>query len=217
MSSHEPPNGLFLVLDGIEGCGKSTQAKLLQQRLAGLGRDVLPVRDPGTTRIGEQVRAILLSLDHVEMGMRCEMLLYMAARAQMMTEVIRPALAAGKIVVCDRFVSSTLAYQLCGDGLTADGIRTVADIAIQGRWPDLTILMDLPVEQGLGRVKRAKDRIEQRPAAYHEQVRRNYLSQEQADPGRYRIIDANRPIEQVTEDVWRVVAPLVAIDRSNHG
>jgi len=217
MSSHEPPNGLFLVLDGIEGCGKSTQAKLLQQRLTGLGRDVLPVRDPGTTRIGEQVRAILLSLDHVEMGMRCEMLLYMAARAQMMTEVIRPALAAGKIVVCDRFVSSTLAYQLCGDGLTADGIRTVADIAIQGRWPDLTILMDLPVEQGLGRVKRAKDRIEQRPAAYHEQVRRNYLSQEQADPGRYRIIDANRPIEQVTEDVWRVVAPLVAIDRSNHG
>lgn len=217
MSSPEPPNGQFLVLDGIEGCGKSTQAKLLQQRLAGLGRDVLLVRDPGTTRIGEQVRGILLNPDHVEMGMRCEMLLYMAARAQMMTEVILPALVAGKIVVCDRFVSSTQAYQLGGDGLTADEIRTVADTAIQGRWPDLTILLDLPVEQGLGRVKRAKDRIEQRPAAYHEQVRRNYLSQAQADPGRYRIVDANGPIEQVTEDVWRVVAPVVAKDRSNHG
>ena len=202
---------LFLVLDGTEGCGKSTQAAILARRLAELGRDTLLVRDPGTTRIGEQIRSILLDPEHREMAMRCEMLLYMAARAQMMTETILPALGAGKIVICDRFVSSTLAYQLGGDGLSATEIRAVAKLAIKGRWPDLTILLDLPVEQSLARVKRTKDRIEQRPMAYHEQVRRNYLAQAQADPDSYRVIDAARPIEQVAEDVWRAVEPLLKV------
>src|SRR5438045_282912 len=123
------PTSHFIVFDGTEGCGKSTQAVLLRDRLVAEGMpagQVLLVRDPGTTRIGEQVRAILLNPEHAEMGMRCEMLLYMAARAQMMAEVIGPALDAGKIVICDRFVSSTLAYQLGGDGLSADEIRAVA-------------------------------------------------------------------------------------------
>lgn len=203
------PPGLFLVLDGTEGAGKSTQARLLEQRLRSLGRDVLAVRDPGTTRIGEQIRAILLDPAHQEMSMRCEMLLYMAARAQMMAEVIRPALDAGRVVLCDRFVSSTLAYQLGGDGLTAGEIRSIADVAIRGRWPDRTILLDLPADKSLARVTRAKDRIEQRPLAYHEQVRRNYLAQAQADPQHYRVIDADRPPEAVAEDVWREVEPLV--------
>src|SRR3712207_6098423 len=123
--------GKFIVFDGTEGCGKSTQARLLQERLAREGRpgpdDVVLVRDPGTTRIGEQVRAILLNPENDEMAMRCEMLLYMAARAQMLNERIGPALAAGKLVLSDRFVSSTLAYQLGGDGLTADEIRRVAE------------------------------------------------------------------------------------------
>jgi dTMP kinase len=206
-----PNNGIFLVLDGTEGSGKSTQARLLQDRLAGIGRNVLLVRDPGTTRIGEQIRAILLDPAHAEMSMRCEMLLYMSARAQMMAEIIQPALSAGRVVLCDRFVSSTLAYQLGGDGITADEIRAVAEIAIKGRWPDLTILLDLPAEKSLARVKRAKDRIEQRPMAYHEQVRRNYLAQAQGDPERYRIIDADRPPEIVASDVWRNVTQILKV------
>ena len=201
--------GLFLVLDGTEGAGKSTQARLLEQRLAAVGRQTLLVRDPGTTRIGEQIRAILLDPAHTEMAMRCEMLLYMSARAQMMAEIIQPALDAGRVVICDRFVSSTLAYQLGGDGLTADEIRAVAQIAIRGRWPDLTVLLDLPAELSLARVKRAKDRIEQRPMSYHQQVRANYLAQAKAEPRRYRVVDANRPPDEVARDVWDQIEPLL--------
>jgi dTMP kinase len=221
-----PPTGLFIVFDGSEGSGKSTQVTLLRQRLESLGQSVLLVRDPGTTRIGEQIRAILLNPDHDEMAMRCEMLLYMAARAQMMSESILPALEQGKTVISDRFVSSTLAYQLGGDGLTADEIRAVADIAIKNRWPDLTLILDLPVGVSSARVKpkyllpfpqkvqeaaaqAVKDRIEQRPRAYHEKVRKNYLAQAKADPARYKVIDADRPVEEVSEDIWSAVSSLL--------
>jgi dTMP kinase len=203
--------GTFIVLDGTEGSGKSTQARLLHERLGrefGAG-NILLVRDPGTTRIGEQVRRILLDPDHAEMNMRSEMLLYMAARAQMMAEVILPALARGKTVISDRFVSSTLAYQLGGEGLTAGEIRAVGDIAIRGRWPDLTVLLDMPAAASLARVNRAKDRIEQRPLEYHEQVRRNYLAQAEADPARYRVVRADRDEKAVHDDVWAVVAGVV--------
>lgn len=198
----------FIVLDGPEGCGKSTQARLLAEHLQSLGRDVLLVRDPGTTRIGERIRAILLDPDHGEMNMRCEMLLYMAARAQMLAEMIEPALAAGKTVICDRFVSSTLAYQLGGDGLTEAEIRAVAEVAMRGRWPDLTIILDMPAQASFARVKRAKDRIEQRPLEYHEQVRRNYLAQAAADPTHYRVIDAARGVEDVQKDVLAAAGSL---------
>ena len=214
--------GKFIVFDGTEGCGKSTQAEMLRRRVVAEGMaaedDVLLVRDPGSTRIGEMVRAILLNPEHREMGMRCEMLLYRAARAQMMHQTLLPALDAGKLVLCDRFVSSTLAYQLGGDAVTAAEIRAVADVAIRGRWPDLTVLLDLPAETSMARVRpkftlfpedpdagMSKDRIEQRPMAYHEQVRRNYLDQAKADPQRYRVIDADRDRQAVHEDVWRAV------------
>ena len=206
-------NGLFIVFDGSEGCGKTTQVALLRQKLESMGQNVLLVRDPGTTRIGEQIRAILLNPDHDEMAMRCEMLLYMAARAQMMTESILPALEEGKIVISDRFVSSTLAYQLGGDALTADDIRTVANIAIKSRWPDLTLILDMPVESSMARVRRAKDRIEQRPMSYHEQVRKNYLSQAAADPKRYKIVNANREINDVQQDIWSAISPLLSLKR----
>jgi dTMP kinase len=200
----DPSRGTFIVLDGTEGSGKSTQARMLHQRLAqALGPDnVLLVRDPGTTRIGEQVRSLLLNPDHAEMNMRCEMLLYMAARAQMMAQTILPALAHGRVVVCDRFVSSTLAYQLGGDGLTAGDIVAVADIAVRGRWPDLTILLDMPARSSMARVNREKDRIEQRPLEYHEQVRKNYLAQAERDPQRYRVIAADRDVQEVHEQVF---------------
>lgn len=216
--------GKFIVFDGGEGCGKSTQIRLLRDAVERAGIDVLSVRDPGTTRIGEQVRGILLNPDHAEMQMRCEMLLYMSARAQMMGELIAPALQRGMLVLCDRFVSSTLAYQLGGDGLTADEIRAVAEVAIRGRWPDLTILLDMPAARSIERVrgkfehrqttlfgvetKIVKDRIEMRPLAYHEQVRQNFLSQARAVPARYCVIDADRPVEQVHADVLGAVRSL---------
>jgi dTMP kinase len=199
--------GKFIVLDGPEGSGKSTQTQLLRASLEAAGLDVLAVRDPGTTRIGEQIRAILLDPVHAEMGMRCEMLLYMAARAQMMAEIIQPALDAGKVVLCDRFVSSTLAYQLGGDGMTAAEIRAVAEIAIRGRWPDLTIILDMPADKSMARVNRAKDRIEQRPMAYHAEVLRNYVSQAEGNAS-YRIISADRDRDAVQADVLKAVQSL---------
>lgn len=200
--------GKFIVFDGGEGCGKSTQATKLRERLESSGLEVLSVRDPGTTHIGELIREILLNPLHIDMNMRCEMLLYMAARAQMMAESILPAVIAGKVVVCDRFVSSTLAYQLGGDELTEQDIRTVADIALKGRRPDRTVVFDMPIAKSIARVKRVKDRIEQRDAEYHEQVRRNYLAQAKADPARYRVVNADRDSQIVHEDVWKLVMEL---------
>jgi dTMP kinase len=202
--------GKFIVLDGTEGCGKSTQARLLHEALTREGLEATAVRDPGSTRIGEQIRGVLLNPEHIEMSMRCEMLLYMAARAQMMSELIFPALQAERVVICDRFVSSTLAYQLGGEGLTGDQIRAIADVAIRGRWPDLTILLDMPPEKSLARVRRVKDRIEQRPMSYHEQVRKNYLAQAHDDPARYRLIPADRDPQEVHTDVWQAITTMAA-------
>jgi dTMP kinase len=213
--------GKFIVFDGGEGCGKSTQASMLAQRLSGEGQNVLHVHDPGTTRIGQMVRKILLDPANKDMGMRCEMLLYMASRAQMMVEMILPALQKGAIVISDRFVSSTLAYQLGGDGITAQEIRNVAEVAIKGRWPDMTFILDMPLEKSGARVKpkftlfpddplagKEMDRIEQRSIQYHEQVRKNYLDQAKADPKRYRVIDGSRAKEVVHEEVYAMVMQL---------
>ncbi|HEY1922642.1 MAG TPA: dTMP kinase [Tepidisphaeraceae bacterium] len=197
--------GKFIVFDGNEGCGKSTQAKLLLAAMEKAGVDAIAVRDPGATHIGEMIREILLDPANTDMAMRCEMLLYMASRAQMMREIILPSLDAGKCVICDRFVSSTLAYQLGGDGLTAEEIRAVAEVAIRGRWPDLTILLDMPVEKSSARLKRERDRIEQRPIEYHQRVRENYLSQAKHDPKRIRVIVADRAVDVVHADVMKVL------------
>lgn len=217
--------GKFIVFDGGEGCGKSTQAAWLKRELEARqpGLTVRLVRDPGTTRIGEQIRSVLLNPDNTDMAMRCEMLLYMSARAQMMREVIAPALAAGDVVISDRFISSTLAYQLGGDGLTADEIRAVGDIAVNHRWPDLTIILDLPVEISSARVRpkftlfpddpaagAEMDRIELRSMDYHEQVRQNYLKQALDSQRRYKVIDASRPPEAVHADVMHAVESLAA-------
>jgi dTMP kinase len=214
--------GKFIVLDGGEGCGKSTQAKLLRDTLDAAGEPVTLVHDPGTTRVGKLIREILLDPQNVDIAMRCEMLLYMAARAQMMNEIIEPALAKGRIVLCDRFVSSTLSYQLGGDGLTADEIIAVGEAAIKGHWPDLTFIFDLSVDASFKRLKpkfvlpfptqfqpaEVKDRIEQRPTAYHEQVRVNYLAQAKRHPERYRVIDADRNVDAIHADVRKALESL---------
>jgi dTMP kinase len=198
----------FIVLDGGEACGKSTQAALMREAIEKLGVPVLQVRDPGTTRVGELVRNILLDPANTDINMRCEMLLYMAARAQMMAQTILPALASGKCVISDRFVSSTLAYQLGGDDLTAADIRVVASIAIQNRWPDLTLILDMPAEKSAARLTRARDRIEQRPLEYHQTVRNNYLAQASADPAHVCVIAADRDRESVHADIMNALAGL---------
>ena len=219
--------GKFLVLDGGEGCGKSTQLKSLHRFLhEQRGLPVALVRDPGSTKIGEQVRGVLLDPANDAMAMRCEMLLYMAARAQMLAEVIRPALSRGEVVLCDRFVSSTLAYQLGGGGeggLTRDEILAVGQAAVGGRWPDLTVILDMPVEASQRRVKPkyvplfaeagelpdpTKDRIEQRPMAYHKAVRENFLEQVRVLPHRYAVVDADQSPDAVFADLLGVLGKL---------
>jgi dTMP kinase len=211
----------FIVFDGNEGCGKSTQTQLLQAELEKAGVDSLIVRDPGTTRIGESIRKVLLDPENTDMAMRCEMLLYMAARAQMMKEIVQPALDAGKAVISDRFISSTLAYQLGGDGLTEAEILSVGQIAIDKRWPNLTIILDLPVEVSASRVRpkfslfpddpeagMEMDRIELRSRDYHEKVRENYLRQSRLHRSKYRVVDASRTPAEVHVDVMQLLAAL---------
>lgn len=198
--------GKFIVLDGPEGCGKSTQIGLLAEAVRGGGVAVTSVRDPGATRIGELIRAILLHPDHTEMSMRAEMLLYMAARAQMMRQTILPALQRGECVLCDRFVSSTLAYQLGGEGLSVEEITATADIAICHRWPDLTVILDISPEKSFSRIARAKDRLEQRPLEYHMQVHANYLAQARREPSRYAVVNADQEIAAVQRDILAAVA-----------
>lgn len=210
--------GKFIVFDGNEGCGKSTQAHMLQKSLEDGGVDTLLVRDPGTTRIGEMVRAILLDPKNTEMGTRCEMLLFMAARAQMMKEIIRPALQGGKAVISDRFISSTLAYQLGGDGLTEAEILAVGQAAVEKHWPDLTFILDLPVSESIARMRpkftlfpddpnagAEKDRIELRSVEYHEKVRANYLSQSKNKKMRYCVVDANQSSDEVHVEVMKIL------------
>jgi len=198
--------GKFIVLEGGDGCGKSTQLALLRRRIEALPAPLLCVRDPGATGIGERIRGILLSPEHHEMSMRCEMLLYMAARAQMMRQLILPALEARSCVLCDRFVSSTLAYQAGGDGLTAPDINAVAQIAIAGRWPDLTILLDMPPEAAAQRrIGSEKDRIERRGIDYQRQVRQRYLDLAAADPEHFVVVSAANSIEGVHDAVWSVI------------
>lgn len=198
--------GKFIVLDGPEGCGKTTQARLLQNWVDRQGLSALLVRDPGTTRVGEQVRALLLDPANSELTMRCEMLLYMAARAQMVSQFILPALERGQVVVADRFISSTLAYQLGGEGLTGAQIRAVGDVAAQGRWPDLTIVLDIAPQRSFERMAaREKDRIERRPPEYHQQVHANYLRLAQEDPLRYRVVAAEQSIEAVHAQIASLV------------
>jgi dTMP kinase len=213
--------GKFIVFDGNEGCGKSTQAHMLKDALEAERVGTLLVRDPGTTRIGEMVRAILLDPKNTEMGTRCEMLLFMAARAQMMKEIIRPALGEGKCVISDRFISSTLAYQLGGDGLTEAEIINVGQAAVEKHWPDLTFILDLPVEESIARVRPKftlfpddpnagveKDRIELRSVEYHEKVRQNYLSQARNKKLKYKVVDANRGFDDVHKDVMKILASM---------
>ncbi|MCU0482883.1 MAG: dTMP kinase [Chloroflexi bacterium] len=214
-----PRPGLFICLEGPDGCGKTSQATRLAAALAAAGISVRLVREPGGTATGERVRAILLdrSAGSVAHDARTDALLFCAARAQLVVEVIRPALARGETVVAARFADSTLAYQGFGSGLALDELLPVERFTIGPTRPDLTVVLDLAPEAGLARKSAAETtRFEADfDLAYHTRVRAGYLALVAADPGRYAVIDADRPEDAVFADVLATVATrLPAIGRN---
>lgn len=180
---------LFVVLDGIDGTGKSTQCRLLADWLRGQGHTVTECVEPGSTPIGEELRAILLGHRH-ELALRTEALLFMAARAELVERVIRPALAAGQVVISDRYLLANIVYQGHAGGLDADTLWEVERFVTGGLEPDLTLVLDLPVESAIARRGREADRKERPDTAYHERVRRGFLSEAKKRPDRIRVIDA---------------------------
>jgi dTMP kinase len=198
-------SGMFITFEGIDGSGKSTQLIRLKDTLTDAGHSVLVTRNPGGTELGMQLRKILLHHPGYVDPM-CEMMLYMADRAQHITEVIEPALAEGKIVLCDRFVDSTLAYQGYGRGLALDAIWQMNDLATRKRLPDLTFLFDGPVEVLASRVSQRgeADRLEREALSFREKVREGYLALAQADPNRIKVLDATHGIEGLSEQVLQI-------------
>jgi len=201
--------GFLIAIEGGEGAGKSTQAK----RLAGaIGAE--QTREPGGSHLGEQVRTLLLDPATGDIDARAELHLMLAARAQHLAERIRPALDDGRHVVVDRFSGSTIAYQGYGRGLPLDGVRTACEIAADGCWPDLNVLLDLPADVGAARMASARalpDRIEAADGGFHERVTGGFRKMAKAEPERWVVIDASQPIDEVAGDVLRAVATRLGI------
>jgi dTMP kinase len=191
--------GRFIVLDGPDGSGKSTQLEMLGAWMRSAGTSVVETHDPGGTVIGDKIRRILLDRDHEEMTIGCEMLLYMASRTQLMGEVIAPAIDAGKCVLCDRWVSSTIAYQAEAGSLSPLEIVAIYEIALRSVKPDLTVILDIPAEVGLSRIRRQADRMEAKGVEFHRKVRQAFLDQARAEPERFLVIDAAGQREEVNE------------------
>jgi dTMP kinase len=196
--------GLLITFEGPEGSGKTTQASLLADRLRAGGRGVIEVREPGGTEIGEEIRTTLLKPRGDGMLALTELFLFLAARAQIVDEVILPALAAGKIVVCDRFADSTTVYQSLARGIDREMVDRLNAMTTQDRKPDLTLLLDLDPEIGLARLSQ-KNRLDGEDREFHERVREGYLVLAQEEPGRFRTLDAREPPDVVADAVWRAV------------
>jgi dTMP kinase len=193
---------LFITFEGPEGSGKTTQARLLVEYLRARGYPVLYTREPGGTEISEQIRHVILSTRNKAMQSEAEVLLFSAARAQIVAELIRPALAVGKIVICDRYADSTMAYQGYGLGLDLDALRAITRFATGGLVPERTFYVDVPVEVGLARRQRGEmNRLDQKEVAYHTRVRNGYLALIQAEPHRFIVIDGSQTIEQVQQEI----------------
>jgi dTMP kinase len=203
---------MFITFEGSEGSGKTYQVPLLAEFLAQAGYPVLATREPGGTSIGDQVREILSAFKNTAMLPRTEILLFQASRAQLVDQVIRPCLASGGVVLCDRYADSTLAYQGYGYQLELGSLRQVIDFATGGLKPDLTLLLDIDVEEGLRR--RAKsgslNRLDALDLAFYQRVRQGYFELMQAESRRWVVIDAGRPPEQVQADIRRVVLERLA-------
>ncbi len=198
---------LFITFEGPDGSGKSTQVKLLSEALTAAGHDVLTVREPGGTLISEQIRDVVHSLRNREMSDRAECLLYNAARAQLVDQLIVPHLRRGGIVLCDRYADSTLAYQGYGRGLELNAVRSVIAFATQNLKPDVTFYLDLAVEEGIERRKHGGEwnRLDDQTLEFHRRVRAGYLQMVRAEPERWVCIDAARGVEAIQADIRAVV------------
>jgi len=205
--------GKFITFEGSEGSGKSTQIRRLSEALEAQGITVVCTREPGGTATGEAIRNIL---QHDAAGEpladRAELLLFVASRAQLMDQVILPALDRGEWVLCDRFIDSTLAYQGFARGMDIAALELINDFAIQSRKPDLTLLLDLEIERGFQRLeeryadsKESADRFEREARAFHLRVREGYHQLAEREPDRFRIINSDRPIDEVASEVWNTV------------
>lgn len=190
--------GKFLVVDGPDGAGKSTQMRMLADYLTSQGVVLTVTRDPGGTAIGDKIRTILLDKANGSMAATCELMLYMASRAQLLAEVITPALAAGRCVLCDRYVSSTLAYQGAA-GVDAAAIMQAAQVAVGNTWPDLTIIIDVPSDFGLGRAGHTggHDRMESKSLEFHSRVRESFLAQARENPAKFAVVDGRGTPDEV--------------------
>jgi dTMP kinase len=204
--------GLFITVEGGEGVGKSTNMAYLEKELAGHGVDLLVTREPGGSALGERVRQLLLAVDAEAIDPMAELLLVFAARAQHISTLIEPALAAGKWVLCDRFTDATYAYQCGGRGLDRGAVSSLEQL-VQGELrPDCTLLLDAPVATGMARAqgRGELDRFEREELAFFERVRATYLELAESSSGRYRIIDASQPLETVQQQLLKVCNELTA-------
>lgn len=202
--------GLFITLEGVDGCGKSTQGALLADALEAAGREVVRLRDPGSARLSEKIRLMLLDPGNDDMCYECELLLYEAARAQMVRELIEPALARGAVVVCDRYFDSTYAYQAAGRGLSPQMIEIANELGSCGVTPDVTLVFDLSAEEALGRATHeGADRLEGEGMRFQRRVREGYmrLAQEQSD--RVRLVDGFGTVEVVHARVTEALRDVI--------
>ncbi|HLP17460.1 MAG TPA: dTMP kinase [Bacteroidota bacterium] len=204
---------MFISFEGLDGSGKTTQITLLSERLTSLNIEVVVLREPGGTVISERIREILLDKKHLGMNETTEFLLFSAARAQVVNEVIRPALAASSVVIADRYVDSSTAYQGYGRGLPMESIRAINAAATQGVMPYVTFMIDLDLDELVRRKKLTgadADRMELSGRAFYDKVRRGYLEMAHAEPGRFAVIDGAQSVDAIHALIWKRVAPLLA-------
>jgi dTMP kinase len=192
---------MFFSIDGGDGTGKSTQVELFCGWLRELGREVVACRDPGSTRLGEAVRDLLLDRHDLEIHRRSEMLLYMAARTQMTEELIRPALEQGKVVVADRYLLANVVYQGYGGGLDVDVLWEVGRVATGGLIPELTVVLDMPAEAAARRITGRLDRMEQQGPTFHARVREGFLTEAARRPDEIVVINAAGPVDQIQTEI----------------
>jgi dTMP kinase len=195
---------MFISFDGVDGVGKSTQTELFVEWLREQGRTVVTCRDPGSTELGERLRTLVLKASDIKIDAESEMLLYMAARAQLVAEVIEPALAAGQVVVSDRFLLANVVYQGHAAGLEPQSIWDVGNVATAGQQPDLTIVLDMPLEKAVSRIGRELDRMEAKGSEFLQRVRQGFLTEAERAPEQIKVINADQEIEQVQADIRQV-------------
>lgn len=202
--------GLFITFEGADGCGKTTQLKLLAEDLMMRGYDVVITREPGAKGLGEKIREILLNYDG-DVSDRCESFLFLADRAQHIDMIVNPAVETGKIVLCDRYTDSSVAYQGYGRGLPVERIKMLNELAVNGRHPDLTIVFDIDVETSMSRVGDEKDRLESAGMEFFNRVRNGYLEIAKQEPQRVKVLNAAKSIDEIQKDVKKFVENLLLI------